>query len=76
MKTMKSICLSLLILTGTLLGARGEDFRTDINPALLYYRAFLLAPNPMSEADMTYLASKKAREQKLPERFRRNLGRL
>jgi len=69
MKTMKPICLSLLILTGILPGARGEDFRTDFNPALLYYRAFLLAPNPMSEADMTYLASKKAMEQKLPERF-------
>jgi hypothetical protein len=69
MKTMKPICLTLLLLTGMLPGARGEDFRTDINPALLYYRAFLLAPNSMSEADMTYLASKKAMEQKLPERF-------
>jgi len=69
MKTMTPICWSLLLLTGMLPGARGEDFRTDINPALLYYRAFLLAPNSMSEADMTYLASKKAMEQKLPERF-------
>jgi hypothetical protein len=69
MKIMNPICLSLLFLTLNLPGARGEDFRTDINPALLYYRAFLLAPNPMSEADMNYLASKKGMEQKLPERF-------
>jgi hypothetical protein len=66
---MKPICLSLLVLTGTLLGARGETFRTDINPALLYYRAFLVPTEPMSEADRNYLSSKKGREQKLPERF-------
>jgi hypothetical protein len=69
MKTMKPICLSLLVLTGTLLGVRGEQFRTDINPALLYYRAFLVATEPMSDADRDYLASKKGKEQKLPERF-------
>ena len=69
MKTMKPICLWLLVLTGTLPGARGEAFRTDINPALLYYQAFLLAPDPMSDADRDYLGSKKGKEQKLPERF-------
>jgi hypothetical protein len=69
MKTMKPICLSLLVLTGTLLGARGETFSTDINPALLYYQAFLVAPEPLSEADRNYLSSKKGKEQKLPERF-------
>ena len=69
MNSMKPICLSLLVLTGSLLGAPGEDFRTDINPALLYYRAFLLAPNAMSDADRNYLDSKKGMEQKLPERF-------
>jgi hypothetical protein len=68
-KIMKPICLSLLVLTGTLLGARGERFRTDINPALLYYQAFLVAPEAISEADRNYLTSKKGREQKLPERF-------
>jgi hypothetical protein len=69
MKTRKSICLFLLMLTEILLGARGETFRTDINPALLYYRAFLLAPEPMSEADRDYFSSKQGKEQKLPERF-------
>jgi hypothetical protein len=66
---MKTICLSLLVLTGALLGVRGEDYRTDINPALLYYQAFLLAPDPMSEADRDYFRSKEAKEKKLPERF-------
>jgi len=54
---------------GTLVGARGEPFRTEINPALLYYQAFLVAPDPLSDADRTYLESKKGKEQKLPERF-------
>ena len=49
--------------------ARGEPFRTDINPALLYYQAFLAVPEPMSNADEEYLWSKAGREQKLPERF-------
>ena len=48
---------------------RAEPYRTDINPALLYYQAFLLAPAPMSDADRDYLVSKKGKEEKLPERF-------
>jgi hypothetical protein len=69
MKITRTIGLSLLVLAGTRPGARGEEFRTDINPALLYYRAFLLAPDPMSQADRDYLASRNGREQRLPERF-------
>jgi len=67
MKTSKLIGLVLLFLAG--LSARGESFRTDINPALLYYQAFLLAPKTMSDADWDYLGSKAGREQKIPERF-------
>ncbi|MDR3377140.1 MAG: hypothetical protein P4M10_00520, partial [Verrucomicrobiae bacterium] len=67
MKTSKLIGLVLLFLAG--LSARGESFRTDINPALLYYRALLLAPKTMSDADWDYLGSKAGREQKIPERF-------
>lgn len=67
MKTIKFTCLALLILA--LPAARGEPFRTDINPALIYYRAFLLAPQPMSSADSDYFFSKKGRSQNLPERF-------
>src|SRR2546421_7323720 len=70
MKIIKLISLLLLLLTGAPLPARSEPFRTDINPALLYYRAFLAAPEPgLSDADRTYLESKKGLEQKLPERF-------
>jgi hypothetical protein len=69
MKTMKRICLSLLLLMGTAWGARGESSPTNINPALLYYQSFILAPEPMSEADRNYLESPKAKTQKLPERF-------
>ena len=67
MNTIKFIGFALLFLS--MPGARGEPFRTDINPAVLYYQAFLLAPEPMSEADRDYLGSKKGKEQKLPERF-------
>jgi hypothetical protein len=69
MKKMKIVCLSLLVLTGSLSGARGEDFRTDINPALMYYRAFLVATEPLSDADRNYLDTKGGKENKLPERF-------
>jgi hypothetical protein len=75
MKTMNLLCLLLLVLTGTLTGARGaidistEDYRTDINPALLYHQAILAVTEPLSDADRAYLASRKGREQKLPERF-------
>jgi len=54
MKRMKPICLWVLVLAGALSGARGEDFRTDINPALLYYQAFLVAPD-LEQADREYL---------------------
>ena len=36
MKSMKTISISLLVLSGALLGALGEEYRNDINPALLY----------------------------------------
>ncbi len=67
MNTTEFIGFALLFLSVP--GARGEPFRTDINPALLYYQAFLLAPDPMSEADGDYLGSKNGKGQRLPERF-------
>jgi hypothetical protein len=66
MKITKFTCLALLILT--LPAARGEPFRTDINPALLYYQAFLLAPE-LSQTDRDYLFETNWHGQKLPERF-------
>jgi hypothetical protein len=68
-KTTKAFGLSLLILALSSSNWAGEPFRTDINPALLYYQAFLAAPDPMSSADMDYLYSAAARTQPLPKRF-------
>src|SRR4051794_4848056 len=69
MKLLKIVGLGVVVLGGALLAARGETYRTNINPALLYYQAFIVASEPISEADSKYLESKKGREQKLPERF-------
>ena len=66
MKTTKYTCLALLILT--LPAARGEPIRTDINPALLYYQAFLLPPE-LSQADRDNLFTTNWQGQKLPEQF-------
>ncbi len=68
MKTLKSLCLSLLFVTEAIFSARGEQFRTDINPAQLYYQAFLLAPD-LEHADHEYLFTSQWWGQKLPERF-------
>jgi hypothetical protein len=67
MKT-KIFCWSLLVIGAVVVGARGESFRTDINPALLYGRAFLLAPD-LSQADSDYLLNTNNWQgQHLPER--------
>ena len=75
MRTLKSICLSLLTVTVALVGAAGQPSSTNINPALLYYQAFLVAPDPLPQAEWDYLASKEGWEQPLPERFAEILGR-
>jgi len=68
MKTMKSIGLAAVVLAGAMAGARGEQLRTDINPALIYYRAFQMIPD-LSPTDRDYLFDNDWRGQKLPERF-------
>jgi hypothetical protein len=65
---MKSICLSLLIAIASGFAVNGQPFRTDINPALQYFQAFLAAPD-LPPADRDYLFNKDWRGQKLPERF-------
>jgi hypothetical protein len=57
------------MVAGGVAGASGQTSPTNINPALLYYQAFLMAPKTMSDADWDYLGSRAGREQKLPERF-------
>ncbi len=69
MKHIKSIGGAVAVLAGTLLGAGGQDFRTDINPALIYYRAIVLSPEPLTNTDMDYLNSSAGLSQPLPERF-------
>jgi hypothetical protein len=59
----------LLIVAGALAGASGQPSPTNINPALLYYQAFIMAPEPLPQAESDYLASKEGRTQKLPDRF-------
>lgn len=68
MKTLKSICLPLLILSGAIISARGEQLRTDINPALRYYQAFLVAPD-LEKADRDFLNTNAWGGRQLPERF-------
>jgi len=68
MKRVKYIGVGVLTWLGILLAARGEELRTDINPALLYYQAFLVAS---SLTDMEYLVTNtwNWQGQKLPEQF-------
>jgi len=65
MKT--KITCRLLVIGAVVIGARGESFRTDISPALLYGRAFLLAPD-LPQADSDYLFTNNWQGQRLPER--------
>ncbi len=74
MKTMKSICLPLLMVTGAIVSARSESIRTDINPALRYNQAFMVAPD-LSQADRDCLMTNEWRGQKLPDRFGELVGR-
>jgi hypothetical protein len=70
---MKSICLVLLMLTGTVYGLRAEPYRTDINPALLYYLSFIVGAE-MPQADHDFLLTNEWRGQKLPARFGELVG--
>lgn len=70
MRTLNRTWISLLVFSAAVSMA-AQDIRTDINPALLYYRALLVQAEAVPEADWNYLSSKKGLEQKLPERFGR-----
>jgi hypothetical protein len=70
MNALKPILLSLLTAAGLpLAGVSAEPSATNINPALLYYQAFLVAPAPLPQAEWDYLASKEGRTQRLPDRY-------
>src|SRR5690242_16221402 len=71
---MKSTGLSLILISLLASSLQGEQFRTDINPALKYYQAFILAPD-LSPTDHDYLLTNEWRGQKLPERVGELLSR-
>jgi len=68
MKITQSFCLSWLVLTCAATVVHGQPYRTDINPALTYYQAFMVTPE-LSAEDRDYLFTNEWRNQKLPERF-------
>ena len=65
---MKSICLLLVIVSGAAAGVSSEQSRADINPALLYYQAFLVTPD-LEQGDRDLIEANELPGQKLPERF-------
>lgn len=71
---MKTVSLLLAGITGVINVTLAEPFRTDINPALQYYQAFILAPD-LSQIDRDYLFTNEWRGQRLPERVGELLGR-
>jgi len=68
MKTKKLLFTSSVIWLAALLALSAQPLRTDINPALRYYQAFLLAPD-VSEIDFDYLATNNLWSPVLPQRF-------
>jgi len=54
MNSLKSVCLSWLLLALATPAPAAERYRTDINPALIYYQAFALTPD-LSPSDHRYL---------------------
>jgi hypothetical protein len=71
MNAIKLIFLSLLVLIGNAARVRGEESPTDLNPALLYYQAFLrVSEVPGEDRDYLY-SSNQWRGRELPERFGR-----
>jgi hypothetical protein len=74
---MKTSILTLAsLLAGGLSGAlAAQSLRTDINPALQYYQALLVAPE-LPQSDRDYLFSQNWRGQALPDRFGQLLSRF
>jgi hypothetical protein len=68
MKSLKIIGLCAFLIHSLAAVTAGAQFRTDINPAMLYYQAFNLAPD-FSPAEREYLFERDWRGQKLPEKF-------
>src|ERR1051325_7591100 len=74
MRTLSIVLLSLAMAAWTSRAIADQPFRTDINPALQYYQALLVAPD-LSQPDRDYLFSQNWRGKKLPDRFGQLLNR-
>lgn len=74
MKIIRFCCLVLWLLAASRPGARAQACQTNINPALLYYQAFLLAPK-FDAADEDYLKTNAWQGRPLPDRLERLLQR-
>ena len=74
MKTRIPIFLGLAIAMGATFNLNGEPLSTDINPALRYYQAFLVAPT-VSDTEFDYMATNSLWSQTLPEKFGEIVGR-
>ena len=68
MKIVATLCLLLSLWARTVTAAPDETFRTDINPALIYFQAFMLAP-VLTDENRDYLFTNNWWGQHLPERF-------
>ncbi len=68
MKTLPITAVPLALLALAVSASGAESFRTDINPALLYYQSFLVAPQAMANEDFDYLYARDSRIQ-LPDKF-------
>jgi hypothetical protein len=74
MKTLSLILAFLAVGVGMSHAVADQQFRTDINPALQYYQALLVAPD-LSQQDRDYLFSQNWRGKMLPDRFGQLLNR-
>jgi hypothetical protein len=70
---MRILQLIGLIVTVCATTSTAREFRTDINPALRYYQAFLEKPN-LTQADHDYLFVREWRGQQLEQRFGELIG--
>jgi hypothetical protein len=69
MKQTRAIILAAgVAMAGLAFAAGGQEIRTDINPALLYYQAMILDVE-LPAADRDYLFQNEWRGQKLPDRL-------
>jgi hypothetical protein len=68
MKALHSILFASFTIAAAQAGTNGQPLATNINPAQLYYQAFLVAPE-VSEADHDFVWTNEWQGQQLPERF-------